>query len=443
VKFALVLAAISLLAALVALRFMRRKPADTSDDASEQSSLRISKLSLRYSLGPGSDAKSDRSNFNPIAAVVAFSRQYHQEHSAERRSTVKIILALYQVLADLSNIFRVPFPPVYTETSSEFGLSNVDFFSIEQISCVTQLSYYTRVLLRTIIPLVLIVLLIVVGFASKGELLPKFGLFKNQKELGGSCLTFAFVIAFLVYPSLTSVAFKMFLCVELDDGTSWLREDMSLDCALRDHQVMMNYAIFVISWCTVGIPLFYAYIFFFLRREEFEDLQRREQVAEWESNLAASESNLAASDRQDNMKSRGTSARTLSRSRTLTGTVREVTARVTSQRKRGSIQRARSSSRPRKERFNRAHEEAKLPPYLQRLVGGYELRAYWFEIFECARKVALVGLSVFFEPASVAQFVYLALICFLSFGIYVAIAPYSHFSDDLLAQLCHSPFSSL
>jgi len=73
---------------------------------------------------------------------------------------------------------------------------------------------------------------------------------------------------------------------------------------------------------------------------------------------------------------------------------------------------------------------------LQRLVGGYEFRAYWFEIFECARKVALVGLSVFFEPASVAQFVYLALICFLSFGIYVAIAPYSHFSDDLLAQLC-------
>ena len=210
VKFALVLAAIFVLAALVGLRFMRRDTADTSDDASE----RVSKLSLRPSLGLGDDAKDGRRRFNPIAAVVAFSRQYHQEHSAERRSTIKIILALYQVLADLSNIFRVPFPPVYTETSSEFGLSNVNFFSIEQISCATQLSYYTRVLLRTIIPLALILLLIVVGVTSRCELLPKVGLFKNQKELGGSCLTIAFVIAFLVYPSLTSVAFKMFLCVE-------------------------------------------------------------------------------------------------------------------------------------------------------------------------------------------------------------------------------------
>ena len=159
----------------------------------------------------------------------------------------------------------------------------------------------------------------------------------------------------------------------VDDGTSWLREDMSLNCTLREHQVMMNYAIFVICWCTVGIPLFYAYIFFFLHRKEFEDLQRREQVAEWESNLAASESNLAASDRKNSMQSSG-SARTTSRSRTVTGTVREATYKVASLTKRGSVQRARSSSRPRKDKFNRAQEEAMLPPYLQRLVGGYEFR---------------------------------------------------------------------
>ena len=37
---------------------------------------------------------------------------------------------------------------------------------------------------------------------------------------------------------------------------------------------------------------------------------------------------------------------------------------------------------------------AALPGDFQKILGPYELRCCWCEIFECARKIALVGLPV-------------------------------------------------
>ena len=57
---------------------------------------------------------------------------------------------------------------------------------------------------------------------------------------------------------------------------------------------------------------------------------------------------------------------------------------------------------------------AQLPTTLKKLTAGYELRCYWFEIFECGRKVALVCLPVFVSPGSAAQLILGLIICFLT-----------------------------
>eukprot|EP00966_Prymnesium_polylepis_P032515 756088-Prymnesium_polylepis.1 len=57
---------------------------------------------------------------------------------------------------------------------------------------------------------------------------------------------------------------------------------------------------------------------------------------------------------------------------------------------------------------------AKLPTTLRKLTAGYELRTYWFEIFECGRKIALVCLPVFFSPGSPGQLIIGLVICFLT-----------------------------
>eukprot|EP00966_Prymnesium_polylepis_P333091 7388559-Prymnesium_polylepis.1 len=53
----------------------------------------------------------------------------------------------------------------------------------------------------------------------------------------------------------------------------------------------------------------------------------------------------------------------------------------------GVIRRAEAAYKQGREEFDRLR--AKLPTTLRKLTAGYEMRTYWFEIFECGRKVAL------------------------------------------------------
>ena len=59
---------------------------------------------------------------------------------------------------------------------------------------------------------------------------------------------------------------------------------------------------------------------------------------------------------------------------------------------------------------------ALLPSGLRRLTAGYELRTYWFELFECLRKILLVGLPVFCPPGTPGQLIIGLVICFVTFG---------------------------
>ena len=67
---------------------------------------------------------------------------------------------------------------------------------------------------------------------------------------------------------------------------------------------------------------------------------------------------------------------------------------------------------------------SKLPTTLRKLTAGYEMRTYWFEIFECARKIALIGLPILFEPESPGQLILGLVVCFITYGLYMMFAPY-------------------
>ena len=80
----------------------------------------------------------------------------------------------------------------------------------------------------------------------------------------------------------------------------------------------------------------------------------------------------------------------------------------------------------------------RLPAAVRKLTDGYELRCYWFEVFECGRKLALVGLPVFLPIGSAAQLICGLMVCFLSFGMYASYDPYVAESDDRLAKVCQT-----
>jgi hypothetical protein len=48
----------------------------------------------------------------------------------------------------------------------------------------------------------------------------------------------------------------------------------------------------------------------------------------------------------------------------------------------------------------------------------WQMRTYWFELFECMRKVLLVALPICLDPSSSAQLPCGLIICFVTFGMY-------------------------
>ena len=64
------------------------------------------------------------------------------------------------------------------------------------------------------------------------------------------------------------------------------------------------------------------------------------------------------------------------------------------------------------------------------LTAPYEMRVYWFEVFECARKICLIGLPIFVEHGSAAQLIMGLLVCFISFGMYMSYEPYVEVSES-------------
>lgn len=78
---------------------------------------------------------------------------------------------------------------------------------------------------------------------------------------------------------------------------------------------------------------------------------------------------------------------------------------------------------------------AQLPSYFDKLTGGYRYRVFWFEIFECVRKICLIGIPVFFDPG-VEQTLIGLMICFVTMGIYAGFWPFLDLTTNALALTC-------
>ena len=99
-----------------------------------------------------------------------------------------------------------------------------------------------------------------------------------------------------------------------------------------------------------------------------------------------------------------------------------------------------SSSEASQARLKDVYDEAQqeLPTAVNRLVDPYELRVYYYELFECARKICIVGIPVFFanEGSNIVQLTLGLILCFLSGLVISWVKPYRNQSDDNLQTVC-------
>ena len=140
-----------------------------------------------------------------------------------------------------------------------------------------------------------------------------------------------------------------------------LRVDRSIDTTSFSYKMFLIYAIGMILVFPLGVPIYF-WLILTRNRHELRELRRIELTQEANFKLALLQaSGSASAQRRDELHAR-----------------------------------AEKEYNEASDRFDALRD--KLPTVVRKLTAGYELRTYWFEIFECARKILLVGLPVFCPP---------------------------------------------
>ncbi|KOO34597.1 mastigoneme-like protein [Chrysochromulina tobinii] len=317
---------------------------------------------------------------------------------------IRILISLSQVVSQLDMIFDITYPAVYTATLE--GLKNINIqVNLLPFGCVFPLldNFFFDFVLKTATPLVLVLLLYVMSKVLRA----RFGGAEGAQRgfgayLADACSDLWFFIIFLVYPSCSSMTF-MFFMRETYDGpgevyVDLMRADRSIDREGELYQGFNLYAVVMLILYPIGVPLFYG-LMFHLERHQLQEMRHIELTRETDFALAKLEAEAAATPAEkDAMVRKAVEAH-------------EATGKVL------------------------AKLRGELPTTQRKLTAGYELRMYWFEIFECVRKILLIGLPIFFPAGSPAQLIFGLIICFLSYGAYCVCAPYVKKEDDILAQV--------
>ena len=284
-----------------------------------------------------------------------------------------------------------------------------------------------------------------------------------QEEFADRLVTYNFALFYVLFPSNSARIFATLQCETLDDPqqTSFLRKDFSVDCKDPFHAISSIYAIAMIAIYPLGIPLVYAWLLFhkhatklrLLRSLEVNRVlkvnqERADQeltlaihedgnlktcvaeastsVAEASTSTSASASHPSRCGQNKLQRQSSTGAKSFKNLMAATQGAGGRVANISRTSSKSSMKLDATEMSPAvKQEIDtlQAQEDklrSELPDYVQKLIQGYELRVYYFELFECARKLAIVCAPVFFEPSgSTAQLTFGLCMCFLTFGAYM------------------------
>ena len=362
---------------------------------------------------------------------------------------IRIFISLCQVLSLLGIVFDIPYPGVYRFVLRLLGLFAFDFLEFLPLGCIFETNFHFTLLLRTAWPLILLAIVLVVRQPLRRSPSP------SHRAMAEQLASMVFAIFFLVYPTTSSKIFLTFQCFTLDDvrQSSFLRADFSVDCNSPRHQLMQLYATVMIFVYPLGLPAFYSYLLYV---RHGRPLKRLRVIAAHRQDMrkhAISQATYNALPSLGDSPTKATAAKGSTEGQCVPHNRCSIQEAATHARqgavggllgligvKRVNAALARDMRNFAKQVADMQREEEaelrKLPDYISKLIAGYDLRVFWFEIFECLRKLALVCVPVFFHPAgSAQQLIFGLIVCFLTFGAYMLVSPYNEVGDTRLAEL--------
>ena len=331
---------------------------------------------------------------------------------------LRILISLFQVLCQIGMVYSIPWPPMLSGLLSILNFIQLDLISFVPIGCLFEINFYGVLIFQTLLLPVLALVPLALSCCRGG----------TARRMNERAKDVLFWVLFIIYPSVSTKVFAVFGCISIDDGTSWLRADLSISCQTGTYGVFYAYSWLMILVYPLGTPLFYYYL---MRKHQIalEKLKSNQMLrsklienvrAEFRFQLAGE--SVAS---QKRLKVDG-----LARQKSKAWRLDELDFRKLPDATQDKLAEL---------AYEEKRERKALPGSIRKLTKGYEMRVWWFEIFECFRKLSIACVPVFFQPSgSPGQLVFGLMICFVAFGAYVAIDPFDDVANDTLAKVCQA-----
>ena len=176
---------------------------------------------------------------------------------------LKIIIAFYMVAVKVDDVYEVEVPAEVRFLLSRFkiafgfGLEGVD----PVLQCLGISGFRNKLLVYMLAPFAAIVVALV-GLTARV-------LCQGRSVLVALVEGFAqwsLIILFVTYPIVTTTAFDAFSCYHFEDGRSFLKKDVSIECRTPAHDDVISLSSLAIAIYPVGTWLLNAALLFFARK---------------------------------------------------------------------------------------------------------------------------------------------------------------------------------
>jgi hypothetical protein len=196
--------------------------------------------------------------------ITTFSSTYHSivEAFESQSSKIKILFAFTQIMSQFPAVLAMPRIPFYSTLNSYLGVLSFNLLSYFQFQCEFNYTFYDKLFLVTIVPIVLTPLIFVYYYLKatlsliKNSSNPDFSYWDAKRQS-----TYYFlVLSFVIFAPASTIILQAFVCESFDDGSSYMYADYSLSCQTQLHEQYVIYAAVMVIVYPIGIPLFYLYL---------------------------------------------------------------------------------------------------------------------------------------------------------------------------------------
>ncbi|CAB1104673.1 unnamed protein product [Ectocarpus sp. CCAP 1310/34] len=349
-------------------------------------------------------------------------------------SKLKIVIVVWQITSAFADITKAPFPPIYEKFLSIIGIFSFDLGWILSAACLTTgIDFYDKLLIVTIGPLVPLCFLGITFFVGsrpaketnmspnattadggasgsggreleegrvqgacsgsttsvtansgaaarepsvRSALRAKSGDRKNpeQERLWGLFArhtTMMLIVLYLVYTQISTVVFQTFACEHLPEiGKRYLRADFGIECDTQRHTLYKAYAGVMMCIYPLGIPA--VFLYFLLRQRSRINPPTDEALKKRRGGRHVVERKMTVRDKDQSI----------------------------------------------------------APTSF--LWNAYFPKCYYYEVFECIRRLLLTGILVFLVPDTPGQVAFSCIFAILSLMVFELLRPHVNHIDRQL-----------